>query len=168
VTRSSDRVGAGVMYILFGVSPWLWVAMMFLASGPLEPALLRNRNTVRTGVAIVLGVGVVALVTALVVGIGAHVAHVMRRRAERARDADAPARPDVPGTATTVARVASLVGVATVWGAFAAITMSSFLPLPRVFRLENEVQPISLLLAAVTVASLVRGLTQVAQRRRPG
>jgi hypothetical protein len=166
VTRSSDRVGTGVMYILFGASPWLWLALMLLAASPLKSVIRLNQNTIVIGFAIVVGLGAVALVTALVVGIGAHVAHVIRRRAEHARHAGAPVRPDVPGTATTVARVASLGGLATVWGAFAAIGMLPLFGLDRPFGIQDRFRPLSLLLAAVTLVSLARGITHIARRPR--
>ena len=114
--------------MLFGVSPWLWSAVLGLATGPLKRATLRAMGALQVALSTAALLGCVALLAALVVGLLAHRSHRRARRTQRTTAAGTPARADRTGAATTAARVATWLAIGTVWGGFGALLMAPFLP----------------------------------------
>jgi len=126
--RSIDRIGSGLTLALFGVSPWVWSVVLWIATSPLKRVTRRSLGALQVAVPTAALLGCVALLTALVVGLLAHRSHRRARRTQQSAGIDAPARADRTGVATTAARVATWLAIGTVWGVFGAALMAPLLP----------------------------------------
>jgi hypothetical protein len=166
--RPVDRVGSGLTILLFGVTPWIWTLVIWLSEGPFRRSARRAEEALMIGTAVALVIGSIALVVAMVLGIFGVVAE---RRAARERAALAsvePSRSTHTGGLTLMARVASWVGIALVWGLFSAVLMSP-VTVDKSIDLVGRAteQGLARSMIVVTLLSVVAGAARLRLSRRP-
>ncbi len=165
MTSPRDRVGAGLTLLLFGIAPWGWIALFEFVKT--HPNLLRftNRGMLEIGAAVLGLLGAIALLVALVVGIVAYQRTAAARRDALPATVKTPARAERSSFATTGARIAIWLGIASVWGGFGAIVIETSLgPVMRAIS-KTEDAEWGGLIVLVTVTAVARGAALIARPR---
>ena len=153
-----ERVAPAVMLLLFGGWPWVLVGAYRVADAN---RLVRSSTISETVIPIVLGfigLGVLAALVALIVGLRV----AWRRRGARS-DSGLPQRPSVDGeSSTVVARAAGLAAVITLWGPFAFLMIA-----PAFERRSGGLdERVSWSIGVVTVLAALAGATLLVRSRR--
>jgi hypothetical protein len=165
-TAGSDRAGPGVMLVLLGLAPWVWLAGAAILTEVLKRATRNEIPAVMMGIGALALVGALSLVVALLAGLVSHVRYRRRRRADLLRAEDAPARVDRPELVTKLARFAGAIGVVIVGGGFAAAVIAPLTPYDGWSdKIDANPNPISYAMIAVTLVALVGGVRLLRRSR---